>query len=425
MTVWVPGLLEDCAKNRVLGESEESLFFVYNMTLLRETVAGLRDAFPADTLHAFAAKANPLWFVAAELNKLGMGFEAASIGEFAQGISHFAADRVVFDSPCKTVPELTTALQTACHMNLDNFQELDRVAAIRRKLEAAGTPSKSTIGLRINPQLGSGSLALFSTGTAASKFGIPLEEKREEILQAFRDHPWLTMLHVHSGSQGLGLDLLVNGVAKIVELAEGIGAQVATIDIGGGMAADFATDSWVPPYGEYASLLREKCPALFKRRIVTEFGRSVMTKAGALVSRVEYTKEAGGRRIVTQHAGVDVAIRTIWAPKEWPLRVSCYTCDGVEVEQARGGTKHVTDVAGPCCLGGDIMAHQRELPPLEPGDYVVFHDVGAYFHASYSYYNLRQAPALFSYHSDARKLVKEKPMARVEDTLSFMGPPAV
>ena len=40
---------------------------------------------------------------------------------------------------------------------------------------------------------------------------------------------------------------------------------------------------------------------------------------------------------------------------------------------------------------------ERELPLLVPGDYVMVHDVGGYYHASHSRYNLRQSPPVYGY----------------------------
>jgi diaminopimelate decarboxylase len=39
-----------------------------------------------------------------------------------------------------------------------------------------------------------------------------MQESRAELLQAFQDHPWLNMLHLHVGSQGLQLDTVIAGV---------------------------------------------------------------------------------------------------------------------------------------------------------------------------------------------------------------------
>lgn len=38
-----------------------------------------------------------------------------------------------------------------------------------------------------------------------------MQESRAELLQAFQDHPWLNMLHLHVGSQGLKLDTVIAG----------------------------------------------------------------------------------------------------------------------------------------------------------------------------------------------------------------------
>eukprot|EP00755_Sulcionema_specki_P000440 Sspe_Gene.115154::Locus_102093_Transcript_1_1_Confidence_1.000_Length_544::g.115154::m.115154/K01586/lysA; diaminopimelate decarboxylase len=160
---WVPRMMRACAREGVLREG--GCYFCFDLDTLRKTIQSLHNAFPPNTLHAFAAKANPLRAVLAEIRKEGMGCEAASIGELEQSLRIFREEDVVFDSPCKTVSELRRALSTRCLINIDNFQELERVKELVQE-----TPPKATIGLRINPQVGQGSLSAFSTGTKYSKF---------------------------------------------------------------------------------------------------------------------------------------------------------------------------------------------------------------------------------------------------------------
>jgi len=45
------------------------------------------------------------------------------------------------------------------------------------------------------------------------------------------------------------------------------------------------------------------------------------------------------------------------------------------------------DVAGPCCFAGDVLAHNRALPLLQPGDYILVHDTGGYYFSSAYLYN--------------------------------------
>ncbi len=61
---------------------------------------------------------------------------------------------------------------------------------------------RSQLGLRINPVVGGGSIALVSTATRLSKFGVPVtEETRERVVELYRRNTWLTGIHVHVGSQ--------------------------------------------------------------------------------------------------------------------------------------------------------------------------------------------------------------------------------
>ena len=81
--------------------------------------------------------------------------------------------------------------------------------------------------------------------------------------------------------------------------------------------------------------------------VITEFGRSIVAKAGMLVSRVEYTKMAGGRFIIQQHCGHDLLVRTVWCPQVWPLRLLVF--NGVD-GNLRTGDPIVSDVAGTSTL---------------------------------------------------------------------------
>ena len=78
------------------------------------------------------------------------------------------------------------------------------------------------------------------------------------------------------------------------------------------------------------------------------------------------------------------------------------------------------DIGGPCCIAGDVIARMRPLPRLFPGDFIAAHDTGAYYHSSWSFYNSRQAPALYAYtESEPVKFTKLRAAATVDETLSF------
>ncbi|GLW51752.1 diaminopimelate decarboxylase [Streptomyces sp. NBRC 14336] len=376
-------------------------------TGIRESAAALRAAFDAVTapgtpvLHTFAVKATPLVPVLRLLHDAGIGAEVASPGELALArAAGLPPERTVLDSPAKTPAELREALALGIAVNIDNPRELARVATLMRS-----APSRSPLGLRINPQVGAGAIEALSTATATSKFGVPLRDEgaREWVLTMCREMPWLTRLHVHTGSQGVPLSLMARGVAETFALAEEINAyvgrrQIDTIDIGGGLPVNFSSDATTPTYAQYARLLSEAVPGLFEGRygLVTEFGRSLLAKHGTLLARVEYTKRVGGRPVAVTHAGVQVATRTVYAPASWPLRLAAYDAKG----RPKSGPEVVQDVAGPACFAGDLLAEARPLPQLEQGDLVAALDTGAYYFAHHYAYNSLARPGIHGFVPD-------------------------
>ncbi|MFE0903993.1 diaminopimelate decarboxylase [Streptomyces rochei] len=374
---------------------------------IRESAAALRAAFDAVTapgtpvLHAFAVKATPLVPVVRLLHEEGIGAEVASPGELALArAAGVPPERTVLDSPAKTPEELREALALGIAVNADSPQELARIDAL-----VAGGTSRSPLGVRVNPQVGGGSIEALSTATATSKFGVALRDEgaREWVVRAYLDRPWLTRLHAHTGSQGIPLTLMAEGVAETYALAEEINEragrrQVDTLDIGGGLPVNFASDETTPTYAEYARVLREAVPGLFDGRygLVTEFGRSLLAKHGTVVARVEYAKSAGGRPVAVTHAGVQVATRTVYAPGAWPLRIAAYDAKGLP----KAGPDVVQDVAGPACFAGDLLATGRALPLLEQGDYAAALDTGAYYFAHHYAYNSLARPGVYGFGAD-------------------------
>ncbi|MEU7738444.1 diaminopimelate decarboxylase [Streptomyces griseus] len=382
----------------LLGEGSPVAGFI-DTEGVRASVGALHDAFAATpgVLHTFAAKACSLVPVLRLLADCGMGCEVASPGELRLALeAGFPASRIVLDSPAKTREEIRLALALGVAVNADSLDELRRVDALR----APGTAS--VLGLRVNPQVGGGSIGPMSTATDTSKFGVALRDPgaREAIVEAFRERPWLTRLHAHVGSQGCPLDLIAAGVAQTYELAEEINATpgvrgVTSLDIGGGLPVNFADETVRPTYPEYVAALTAAAPGLFSGRysLVTEFGRSLLAKNGFIGARVEYTKDAGGRRIALTHAGAQTATRTVLMPDAWPLRIGVFGPDGTP----KGGPPLAQDVAGPCCFAGDVVAYGRELPELAEGDLVVLYDTGAYYFSTPWAYNSLPRPAVYGF----------------------------
>lgn len=387
-------------KQKIIRSAIEAKIIDDNLTVvgimdfdgLQKTVQDVYSAFPNNFFHTFAIKANALIEVLKSLNKYGMGAEVASPGELLIARSAgFDAKDIIFDSPAKTVADLRTCLKHNISLNIDNLQELARIDQIITEFPE----TKSIIGFRINPQIGSGKISSTSTATTTSKFGFALNDRnnREKLLKIYKARPWLTSIHTHTGSQGCELALMASGVKSITDLAEEINAfighqQIVRLDIGGGLPVNFSSEEVTPSFQDYADVLKETVPLIFtdKYQIKTEFGRAIVAKNGVIVTRVEYTKNSGGRHIAITHAGAQILTRTAFLPNAWPLRVTGYLPNGQELE-ATNSELVATDVAGPCCFAGDLVCVNQLLPKLAVNDYVMIHDTGGYYFSNHFDYN--------------------------------------
>ena len=424
MTVRYQQILQAAIRAGYLGDDQALAAFV-DTTSLAETITSLHQAFPDHFSHTFAAKANTMSSALALVNESGMGCEVASPGELEQAIrAGFEPEKIVYDEPAKTKAVLEKVLGRGISLNIDNFQEFERVQSLIRE-----TGTRSRIGFRINPQVGSGKISAMSTATRTSKFGFALEDEgnRQAIIDCYTGNRWLTSVHTHVGSQGCSLELMTAGIRKLVDLAEEINAaigdqQIEVIDIGGGLPVNFDSDEIKPAFTDYASTLQQQIPELFsgKYTVKTEFGRSIFAKNGFIASRIEYTKNSGGRQIAISHAGAQIATRTVFMPDAWKIRLSVYGPSG----QARKGEEVAQDIAGPLCFAGDMIGSERMLPLIEPGDYVVLHDTGAYYFSNPFFYNALTAPAVYGvevFDDDIVNFTVWRRQQTVDDMLAVIG----
>ena len=123
-----------------------------------------------------------------------------------------------------------------------------------------------------------------------------------------------------------------------------------------------------------------------------------MARAGALLTRVLYVKENGGRTFVIVDAGMNDLLR--------PALYDAY--HRIEPVVSRGRAVRPVDVVGPVCETGDFLARGRELEEVAPGDLLVVRDAGAYGFGMSSNYNLRPRAAEVLVEADGARLIRRR-----------------
>lgn len=360
----------------------------YDLDLLQERVEFLQGAFPDGTLHTSAIKANPLPGVLKLLVECGMGLEVASPGELELAFfANCSAEKMVFDSPAKTVQELKEAVSMGVTINANSELELQRLSDLK---------PRGRVGLRCNPGVIAAARAT-ATSTAApgSKFGVEQREA-EELLKRY---PFVSGLHVHVGSQMATLEDLVEGTGRVLDLAERF-PQIEWLDIGGGLPARYTDTDQGVPLATYLGRLQQRAPGLQKYRLITEIGRALHANCAWAASLVEYVAE--GKAIL--HFGADFCLRECYQPEHWWHEISVLTSNG----EVKRGPTNTYDLYGPLCFSGDRVASRRELPTLEPGDVVVMHDVGAYTLSMWSRYCSRLLPEVVGFQQGRVRVLRKR-----------------
>lgn len=403
----------------LINEDDSSALF-YDLDFLNHRVSHVKDIFPVTATHTIAVKANPLIKILEYFRDLGTGLEVASFPELyiAQKCG-FANSNIVFDSPSKTVNEIEFALKNGVHLNADSFNELQRIDVLYQILN-----SSSNVGVRINPQIGSGTIETTSVADKISKFGIPISEHKEEIIAAYLKYDWLNGIHLHIGSQGISINQLIEGIDKVFTLAEEINQKldkfrrIIYFDMGGGFPVSYKSAIDNPKIETYIELAKKRFPKLFskKYKIITEFGRYINANSGWAISRVEYVKEEQEYKILSIHLGADFLLRKAYNPKDWHHEISVLDKYG-KIKRGKDNKKYI--VAGPLCFAGDIIAKDIELPFIEEGDFIVIHDVGAYTLSMWSRYNSRQIPKVIGYLLKDNKYELFKEREKVDDLYKF------
>ncbi len=392
----------------LVNKEHDHLMVFYDFDFLETKIDELKKAFPENTIHTSAIKANPLVRVLENVRDFGLGVEVASEGElFLAHKTGFKATKIVFDSPAKTQAEIDNALQNGYFINADSFSELERIHQYLKK-----NHTESRIGVRINPQVGTGSIESTSVAGAYSKFGIPINIFRQEIIHLFKKYNCLCGLHIHIGSQGCEMKMLLDGFENILRLVVDINNEtdankIQFIDIGGGLPISYHHQKEPPDILKYGKNIQQllKKYHLENIQLITEFGRYLHANSGYIISKVEYVKHYKDSNTLMIHGGADILLRECLNPDNWYHEISLLDSTGKIKNHSEKLHYHI---AGPLCFAGDIVARNILLPKAAPGDYIVIHDSGGYTFGMWSRYVSRLFPKIIGIKNNNYQIIRKK-----------------
>jgi diaminopimelate decarboxylase len=294
----------------------------------------------------------------------------------------FPADRIVFSGVGKTEKELLLGAELQIlAFNAESERELAKID------EVAGSLGRTArVALRVNPNIDSGTHPYIATGLKHNKFGIDVEAARRLFARAPEyAHIRFTGVQAHIGSQILDPAPLAQTARELASLARdwiARGLPLETIDLGGGVGVAETEDASLSPEAYAAAVLPELAGLPSALRVLIEPGRSIVARAGALVTRVLYLKESRGKHFVVTDAAMNDLLRPALYSASHPI----------EPVSPRGQT-FTADVVGPVCETGDFFVRDGVIDRPEEGDLLAIRNVGAYGFAMSSNYNFRPRAA--------------------------------
>jgi len=370
-----------------LAETYGTPLYVYSADAIAERVAMLQTEFAAvpNTL-CYAVKANSSLAILKLLSEQGCGFDIVSGGELerVRRAAPAALPRVVFSGVGKQVWEIDAAL--AADILLFNVESEAELEILSQRAVAAGKTAK--IALRVNPDVFAETHPYISTGLSEHKFGIAIEGARDVYRRAAQ-LPNLEPagVSVHIGSQIRTVEPFAESLLRVRTLVDDLrsdGHNIRYVDAGGGFGIEYGTEAFDPAssVAAYAAAIRSALDGL-NAHLLLEPGRFLVAQAGALLTRVLYTKQNGAKRFVITDAAMNDLIRpALYQAHHEILPVI-----------ADDRPSQTADIVGPVCETGDFFARDRTLPELRTGDLAVLLDAGAYGMSLASHYNTRVHPA--------------------------------
>ena len=361
-----------------VAEAVGTPFYLYSSATLTRHFAAFDRAFgEIPHLTCFAAKSCANIAILRLFATLGGGTDIVSGGElFRARTAGVDPQKIVYSGVGKTADEIRAALEANILMlNVESEQELAQIQAV-----AAGLGIKAPVSFRVNPDVDPKTHAYISTGLAKNKFGIPITEALRVYLAASK-LPNITIRGVscHIGSQLTQVSPFVESLAKVKRFISQLteeGITITHLDLGGGLGIRYDAEE-PPDPAEYARAIKQELGGL-ACTLILEPGRVLVGNAGALVTRVLYTKE-GLKKFIIVDAGMnDLA------------RPSLYDAfHHIQAVERSGREQEVADVVGPICETGDFLARDRPMPNAVAGDLLAVMSAGAYGFSMSSNYNSR------------------------------------
>jgi diaminopimelate decarboxylase len=402
-------MMKDIPSDLLLRLSEQygTPLWVYDADTIRARIEQLR----AFDVIRYAQKACSNLSILKLMRQHGAFVDAVSLGEIerAQRAGYAAnsdrAAQIVYTADIFDRMTLERVVADRIEVNVGSIDMLHQIGA-----RAPG----HRVWIRINPGFGHGHSKKTNTGGESSKHGIWYTELRDAAGLVKRYGLHLVGLHMHIGS-GVDYSHLEQVCGAMTGLVHEVDCDFESISAGGGLSVPYRPGEKAVDTDHYFKLwdaVRKDAERHVGHpiRLEIEPGRFLVAESGLLLAEIRATKTMGRNFFTLVDAGFNDLMRPAMYGSYHGMSV--LTRDG---RLLRPSGERPTVVAGPLCESGDVFTQQedavvvsRDLPVAEVGDYLIFHDTGAFGAAMSSNYNSRLYAPEFLIDGQNSRLIRRR-----------------
>lgn len=393
-----------------LAERFGTPLVVYCEQTLRSRARVYREAAP-EAVVVYGMKAFANLAVLRLLVAEGLGADVSTLGELEFALAAgVPPERLVVHGNNKSDEELEHAADArAWLVVLDAQDEIERAlsAGVQRVL------------VRVTPGIEAETHEAIRTAHYGSKFGLPRDQALDAIGRAGDAGLDVEGLHVHVGSQLLGLEAALMTVdwlaAFAAECRTELGWTPAVLDLGGGLGIRYVEEDQPPAIEQFVSVLLDRVEQalalqeLPRPKIVLEPGRSIVGPAACTLYRVGTIKRASEART---YVAIDGGMSDNPRPQLYGARLSALLANRAD-ERPAGSYA----VCGKHCEAGDVLIDGVDLPEPRRGDLLAVPATGAYTLAMSSSYNGVPRPAAVLVGGGEARVIRRR--ETVEDLLRY------
>jgi len=372
-------------------------FYCYSLAQLRNNFLRFNNVFKnIKPIICFSVKSNSNLTLLRELRKIGSGADVVSIGELLKAIkAGIHSKKIVFSGVGKTEEEISKAVKKRILLiNVESESEAILINKVSKKLS-----KKTSIGIRLNPNISGNTHKKISTGSKSEKFGLLYGDcinlcKKIQKMKNLK----LEGLSVHIGSQITNIKPFKDMLSTLDKLIKRIKIDFKFIDLGGGMGISYSNKEKKLNLKQYAQLVR-KFTKNKNVKIIFEPGRFIVGNTAVLISKIIYIKKSNNKKFVILDTGMNDLIRPALYDAEHqivPLK---------KTNKRIGGN---IEFVGPVCESADKFLSQNSFAQIKEGDYVGLTHVGAYGMSLSSNYNCRPTAAEIMVTGSKHKLIRKR-----------------